>query len=96
MNPKERTLLGRHTPSHQRDRGRDETKGLVRDLQSLIISEANTLSPVKDHSEAITLHSGTLGRVDNLLRKGEMRDDFVRTAIEVEITRRQSESEAEK
>jgi hypothetical protein len=90
--------LARHPPSQRPNRDRDETEKLIRDLQSLVDIGAgeNKLSPVEDHSEAITLRSGTLERIDNLLRKGEMREVFVSIAIEHEISRRQSEAETEK
>jgi hypothetical protein len=96
-------MLGRHTPSHQRGQGRGKAKDLIRALQSLFdiiseanISEANRLSPVEDHSEAITLRSGILERIDNQLREGEGREDFVSFAVEVEIARRQSDTDTEK
>jgi hypothetical protein len=85
--------LARHIPSQQRDRGRDDTEQLIRDLQSLVGSEENKPSPVEDRSEAITVRSETLGRIDNLLRIGEIREVFVSIAIEREIRRRQSEAE---
>jgi hypothetical protein len=89
--------LARHTPSQRPNWDRDETEKLVRDLQSLITvrSEENMLSPAEDRSEAITLRSGTLERIDNQLRNGEIREAFVSIAIEREIKRRQSEAESE-
>jgi hypothetical protein len=70
----------------------------MRDLQSLINvgSEENKLSPAEGRSEAITLRSETLERIDNLLRHGEIREAFVSIAVEREIRRRQSEAETEK
>ena len=90
--------MARHIPSQRRKWDRDEAEHLIRDLQSLvhIASEENKLSPVEDHSEAITLPSETLERIDNLLCKGEIREVFVSIAIEHEIRRRQSKTEAEK
>jgi hypothetical protein len=90
--------LARHIPSQRRKLDRDEAEHLIRDLESLvhIASEENKVSPVEDHSEALTLRSETLGKIDNLLRKGEIREVFVSIAIEHEIRRRQSEVETEK
>lgn len=91
--------MGRFIHSQRRQRNRDETKDLIRDLQSLTagVSEGNKqLSPMGDGGEAIVLRSATLERIDNLLRKGETREDFVNTAVEDEFRRRQSEVATEK
>jgi hypothetical protein len=79
--------LARHTPSQRPSWDRDETEKLMRDLQSLINvgSEEDKLSPAEGRSEAITLRSGTLERIDNQLRNGEIREAYVSIAIEREI-----------
>jgi hypothetical protein len=52
-------------------------------------TDDNRLPPAKDRCEVITLHPGTMTRLDSVLNEGEMREDLLSIAIEREIRRRQ-------